>query len=161
MSSTALSHPEPAAAALLDRLVAEAALREQDRVLIIGPRGAGLLCAAARHGCRSGAEARHAPAHPEPADLVLAPAIASESMALTIARSARRALAAGGRLVLALPGEAAAGPRALARAIGRGLRAEGFRQIRLRAIAGRDGAALLLLGTMPQPALPRQGGRGA
>ncbi|MFP5465862.1 MAG: hypothetical protein ACLGHR_14000, partial [Gammaproteobacteria bacterium] len=84
--------------------------------------------------------------HPEPADLVLAPAIASESMALPIARSARRALAAGGRLVLALPGEAAAAPRALARAIGRALRAEGFRRIRLRAIAGRDGAALLLLG---------------
>ncbi|MCQ4161491.1 hypothetical protein NON00_16350 [Roseomonas sp. GC11] len=137
-------------AAPLAQLLAEAALRAEDRVLIIGPRGAGLLCAAIRQGCRSGAEAISPPAHPEPADLVLAPAVASEAAALSVARCAGRALAAGGqggRLVLALLGQ---GARALARSARACLRAEGFRQIRLREAVEREGP-LLLLGSWPRP----------
>lgn len=135
------------AAQLLD----EAAAGPDDRVLIVGAPSAELLCEALRHGCRTAQEAAVPPKRPEPADVVVAPRIASEEDAMAVASCARRALAdspRGGRLALLVLG---AGARALARSMVGKLRDYGFERIRLRARAEGD---LLLVCRMSPAAIP-------
>src|SRR5690349_672420 len=75
-------------------LLDEAAAGPGDRVLIIGAPSAELLCGALRHGCRAALEVVGPPAHPEAADVVVAPRVATEAEANAVATCARRALAA-------------------------------------------------------------------
>ncbi|MDB5413694.1 MAG: hypothetical protein JWR10_2029 [Rubritepida sp.] len=126
-------NPEPPPADMLD--AAEA--RPEDRVLLVrgGPE---LLCSALRHGCRSAVTVTVPPRHPEPADLVVAPAIVTRAEAEEVAESASRALGKGGRLVLMLRGAAVK----TARRLRLHLHAHGFSRVRLS--AGTDGAVLLL-----------------
>ena len=100
-----------------------------DRVLFIGEAGGELLCEALHRGCRGGAAFRAAPAHPDPVEVVVAPAIRTEEAGRAVADCARRALPAGGRLALRLIGAGAAG---LARSIAARLRAYGFERVRRR-----------------------------
>jgi hypothetical protein len=123
-------------------LLDEAGAGPEDRVLIIGAPDAELLCEALRHGCRAASEVMTPPAHPEPANVVVAPRVATEADAAAVASCARRALAAGGlggRLALSLLGR---GGRALALTLVDRLRAYGFERITLRARA--EGELLLV-----------------
>lgn len=127
------------------RLLDAATAGPDDRVLILGAPTAELLCEALRHGCRSALEIAMPPPRPEPADVVVAPALRSAEAAMAVVACARRALGGnprGGRLALSLAGT---GARALAAAIRRQLRAAGFQGIRL---AGA-GDGLLLVGRLP------------
>lgn len=137
--------PAPAAGtSLLD----EAAAGPDDRVLIVGAPSAELLCDALRHGCRAALEVGVPPKHPEPADVVVAPRVASEDAAAAVALCARRALAeskAGGRLALSLLGS---GARAIARPVAERLRSYGFERIRLRARAEGDVVVVCRLRTL-------------
>ncbi len=109
-----------------------------DRVLVLGRAGSAALLAAAHRGCRGGAAHVAPPAHPEPAEVVLAPAVASAEAGDAVARCARRALTEGGRLAVGLVGTASA---ALARSLVASLRAYGFERVRLRGNA--EGATLV------------------
>ncbi|MCO6419700.1 hypothetical protein JYK14_26550 [Siccirubricoccus sp. KC 17139] len=119
-----------------EELLTAAGAGPKDRVLVIGGRGVDAMCAALRRGCRSVLGLATPQRHPEAADLVVAPRIASAEAADAIAECARRALPAGGRLAL---GFSAAG---LARGLAGRLKAYGFARARLRAQA--EGGALLL-----------------
>jgi hypothetical protein len=133
-----------AKAGLLD----EAAAGPDDRVLIIGASDPELLCDAVRHGCRTALEVTEPPAHPEPADIVVAPRVATEAEATAIALCARRALAAGGfggRLALSFLGR---GARTLTLTLAERLRTYGFSRITLRARAEGD---LLLVCFLSRP----------
>lgn len=141
------SGPNSLGAASAARLLDEAAAGPADRVLILGPPSADLLCEALRHGCRAAQEAAVPPRRPEAADLVVAPHVVSEAAADAVAVCARRALAGspgGGRLALRLLG---VGARALARSMTRRLRDYGFERIRLRAMA--EGDLLLVCRMLP------------
>ena len=109
-----------------------------DRVLVIGEAAADTLCDAMRRGCRGGSAFRAAPSHPDPVEVVVAPTIRTEDAGEAVAACARRALPAGGRLVLRAVGHGAA---ELARSIADRLRIYGFERVRLRAQA--DGALIL------------------
>ncbi|UPG71416.1 hypothetical protein MVG78_12620 [Roseomonas gilardii subsp. gilardii] len=112
-----------------------------DRVLIIGGGSADLLCAAVRRGCRAAVCLTEPPAHPVAAEVVVAPGLRSEEEALSVARSARRALAdatSGGRLALRLLGERA---RGVALSLVRRLRGQGFRAVHVA--SGPDGAVVV------------------
>ena len=112
-----------------------------DRVLIIGGGSADLLCATVRRGCRSATCVTDPPAHPVAAEVVVAPRLHSEDEALSVARSARRALAegtSGGRLALRLLGEKA---RGVALSLVRRLRGDGFRAVHVA--SGPDGAVVV------------------
>lgn len=128
-------------------LLDEATAAPDDRVLIIGALGPDLLCDALRHGCRAALEVVAPPAHPEPADVVIAPGVAGEAAASAVALCAKRALGAGkpdGRLALSLLGRDA---RTLARRLVDRLRGYGFARIRLRA---RPNGGLLLVCLLPR-----------
>ena len=129
--------PMPAAQALdnAEELLDAVDTRPEDRVLIVGGGSADLLCASLRRGCRAATGVTAPPRHPEPAEVVLAPRVASVEEAAAIARSAHRALAAGarsGRLALALLGAATA---TVTRHLAGGLRAGGYDRVRVRARA--------------------------
>ncbi|MBW6400621.1 hypothetical protein KPL78_22370 [Roseomonas sp. HJA6] len=128
----------------------------QDRVLVIGGQNAELLCASLRRGCRSAIAVVGPAPLPEPADLVLAPRVATADQAAAIGAQARRAILAGarhGRLAIGLIG---AGALALGRAAARRLRDYGFARARLRARA--EGGILLLCDfDAPAPAVRRDG----
>lgn len=112
-----------------------------DRVLIIGGSSADLLCATVRRGCRSATCLTDPPAYPAAAEVVVAPHLHSEDEALSVARSARHALAdgaSGGRLALRLLGEKA---RSAALSLVRRLRSDGFRAV--HAASGPDGAVVV------------------
>ncbi|WP_338663623.1 hypothetical protein VQH23_00345 [Pararoseomonas sp. SCSIO 73927] len=117
--------PRRAGAALLDA----AGAGREDRVLCIGEAGAETLCDALHRGCRGAAAFRQPPAHPDPVEVVVAPAIRSEEAGRAVADCARRALPSGGRLALRLIGD---GTAALARSVAARLRAYGFERVRLR-----------------------------
>lgn len=131
-----------------DDLLAAAAAGPEDRVLVVGGRRrADLLCAALRRGCRSALGVDGPQRRSEPADVVLAPGVASAEEAASVAESAKRALAAagaagarGGRLALRLLGT---GVAALGRDVSRLLLARGFERVRPRARAASGGPILL------------------
>ncbi|MBR0653454.1 hypothetical protein [Plastoroseomonas arctica] len=139
------AHPPPAAS-LLD----EAEAGPEDRVLIVGAASVDLLCDAMRHGCRGAIEAVTPSMHPEPADVVVAPRVATEAEAVAVLTCASRALGQrpqGGRLAVLLPGAPA---RGIARVITARLHALGFTRIRLRALA--EGGLMLVCRRAPTPA---------
>ncbi|WP_043839363.1 hypothetical protein [Muricoccus aerilatus] len=109
-----------------------------DRVLVIGGAAADTLWDAMRRGCRGGSAFRAAPSHPDPVEVVVAPTIRTEDAGQAVAACARRALPAGGRLVLRAVGHGAV---ELARAIADRLGTYGFERVRLRAQA--EGALIL------------------
>jgi hypothetical protein len=109
-----------------------------DRVLVIGDAAADTLCDAMRRGCRSGSAFRTAPAHPEPVEVVIAPAVRTDEAGQAVAVCARRALPAGGRLALRAIGQGAV---EVARKVAERLRTYGFKRIRLRGQA--EGALVL------------------
>ncbi|WP_458095914.1 hypothetical protein [Roseomonas sp. WA12] len=119
-------------------LLAAVAAGSGDRVLFIGEAGGELLCDALHRGCRGGAAFRAAPAHPDPVEIVVAPAIRTEEAGRAVADCARRALPAGGRLALRLIGDGAA---SLARSIAARLRVYGFERVGRR---GQEDAGLLV-----------------
>lgn len=114
-----------------------------DRVLVVGGERAEILCAALRRGCRSAIGVVAPERHPAPADLVLAPRVATVEQAAAIGECARRAMSDApqrrGRLALGLIG---AGAAALGRTIARRLRDYGFNRARLR--AGEAGGVVLV-----------------
>ncbi|RMI25137.1 hypothetical protein EBE87_11075 [Pseudoroseomonas wenyumeiae] len=116
---------------LLDEVGASA----EDRVLIVGGTTADLLCASVRRGCRSAIGVAKAPAHPEAAEVVVAPRVCSLEQAEEIAFCARKALLHGsheGRLAMRLPG---AGEARLGGLVAR-LKALGYVRVRLRHARG-------------------------
>jgi hypothetical protein len=121
-----------------DDLLGAVSVGSNDRVLVIGDAAADTLCDAMRRGCRSGSAFRTAPAHPEPVEVVIAPAIRTEEVGQAVAACARRALPAGGRLALRAIGQGAV---EVARKVAERLRAYGFERVRLR---GRAEGALVL-----------------
>jgi len=110
-------HPAPRPAAEAGtRLLDAVAATPADRVLVVGGGTADLLCASIRRGCRAATGVAAAPLHPEPAEVVLAPAVATLAQAEAIAACACRALrhgAPGGRLAIRLLGAEAGAARAL------------------------------------------------
>jgi hypothetical protein len=89
--------PPPAELALLDC----AGPLEDARVLVIGEVTLGVMCALIRQGCGAAVEMKlHECAHPEPADVVLAPHVTTADQAVRLVAQARRALPPGGRVVL-------------------------------------------------------------
>ncbi|ONG46385.1 hypothetical protein BKE38_25410 [Pseudoroseomonas deserti] len=118
----------------------------EDRVLVVGGSTADLLCASVRRGCRAATGVCRAPAHPDAAEVVLAPRVASLEQAEEIACCARKALRQGsheGRLAMRLRG---AHPRHLARRLVSRLQALGYARLRLRHGAGQ---ALVITGRFP------------
>ncbi|MBP0492077.1 hypothetical protein [Roseomonas indoligenes] len=126
--------PHRAGAELLEA----AGAGQEDRVLCLGESGAETLCDALHRGCRGASAFREPPAHPDPVEIVVAPAIRSEEAGRAVADCARRALPSGGRLALRLIGE---GTAALGRSIASRLRAYGFERVRLRGQA--EGALMV------------------
>ncbi|MCR0981514.1 hypothetical protein [Roseomonas populi] len=116
--------PRRAGAELLDA----AGAGREDRVLCLGEAGAETLCDVLNRGCRGGSAFRQPPAHPDPVEVVVAPAIRSEEAGRAVADCARRALPSGGRLALRLIG---GGTAAIARSVAARLRAYGFERVRL------------------------------
>ncbi|WP_419899163.1 hypothetical protein [Roseomonas sp. USHLN139] len=117
----------------------------EDRVLVVGGSTAELLCASIRRGCRAATGVCRPPGHPEAAEVVVAPRVASLEQAEAIACCARKALRQGGhdgRLAMRLRG---APPRLARRLIAR-LQALGYAGLRLRRGAG---AALVVTGRFP------------
>ena len=110
-------------------LLGAVAIGPSDRVLVIGEAAADTLCDAMRRGCRGGSAFRTAPAHPDPVDVVVAPIIRTEEAGQAVVACARRALPAGGRLVLRAVGQGAA---EVARRLADCLRTYGFERVRLR-----------------------------
>lgn len=113
-----------------------------DRVMVVGGTTADLLCASIRRGCRGAVGLATAPAHPDPADVVLAPRVSTAEEALGIARSALRALrgsARHGRLVVRLIGQ---GAQVRARELALALAALGFARIQI----GRRAGGVLVTG---------------
>lgn len=100
-----------------------------DRVLVIGASAADTLCDAMRRGCRGGSALRAPPAHPDPVEVVVAPAIRTEEAGQAVVDCAHRALGAGGRVALRAMGQGAA---ELARQIADRLRIHGFKRVRTR-----------------------------
>lgn len=142
-----------------DDLLAVAAAGPGDRVLVVGGERADLLCAALHRGCRSALGVALPQRHPEPADLVVAPRVASAAEAAPLAECARRALRAGGG-----PGRLAIGlawpdPEMLGRSLARALGSCGFTRARRHARAG--GGLVLICELSPGPVLvpvgPRRG----
>lgn len=121
-----------------DDLLAVVSAGPRDRVLVIGEAAADTLCDAMRRGCRGGSAFRAAPAHPEPVEIVVAPTIRTQEAGQAVVACARRALPAGGRLVLRAVGQGAA---EMARGIADRLRTYGFERVRLRGQA--EGALIL------------------
>lgn len=121
-----------------DDLLEAVSAGRDDRVLVIGEAAADTLCDAMRRGCRGGSAFRTAPAHPEPVEVVIAPAIRTEEAGQAVAACARRALPAGGRLGLRAIGQGAVD---VARKIAERLRTYGFERVRLRGQA--EGALIL------------------
>lgn len=123
-----------------------------DRVLVVGGERADILCAALRRGCRSAIGIVTPERHPAPADLVLAPRVATAEQAAAVGECARRAMTDGvqrrGRLAIGLLG---AGAAALGRTVARLLRNYGFARARLR--AGAQGR-LMLICEFSGPAAP-------
>jgi len=119
-------------------LLGAASAGPDDRVLVIGEAAADTLCDAMRRGCRGGSAFRAAPAHPDPVEVVVAPTIRTEEAGQAVADCARRALPAGGRLVLRAVGQGAA---ELARGIAGRLRDYGFERVLLRGEA--EGALIV------------------
>ncbi|TPG41863.1 hypothetical protein EAH89_28625 [Roseomonas nepalensis] len=107
-------------------------------MLVIGEAAADTLCDAMRRGCRGGSAFRAAPAHPDPVEVVVAPIIRTEEAGEAVAICARRALPAGGRLVLRAVGQ---GEAELARGLADRLRTYGFERVRLHGQA--EGALVL------------------
>jgi hypothetical protein len=127
----------------------------EDRVLVLGRERADLLCAALRRGCRSAIGLVAPERHPDPADVVIAPRVATQEEAFAIADCAHRAMrgaARRGRLVIGLVGASAAG---LGRVLMHGLVGYGFTRGRLRA---RGEGRVLLICDMP-PVKLAAGGR--
>jgi antitoxin (DNA-binding transcriptional repressor) of toxin-antitoxin stability system len=125
-----------------DALLDAVAAGRDDRVLVLGRPSLELVCASARRGCRAALGSALPPAHPGPAEVVLAPRVRDAAEAESIAQSARRALQAGlrgGRLAMRLPGR---GALARGRALALRLAALGFSEVRLR----RAGGAVLVTG---------------
>ncbi|MBC9176613.1 hypothetical protein [Pseudoroseomonas ludipueritiae] len=117
---------------LLDEVEASA----EDRVLVVGGTTADLLCASVRRGCRSAMGVAKAPAHPEAAEVVVAPQVCSLEQAEEIAFCARKALLRGahdGRLAMRLLGT---GTARLARSLVTRLNALGYTRLRLRRTKG-------------------------
>lgn len=117
---------------LLDEVEASA----EDRVLVVGGTTADLLCASVRRGCRSAMGVAKAPAHPEAAEVVVAPRVCSLEQAEEIAFCARKALLHGaheGRLAMRLLG---VGTARLAGGLVRRLNALGYAGVRLRRARG-------------------------
>lgn len=161
MSAPTIAPAHPAAASLAwpppgpDEALAAAGAGPEDRVLVLGTGGAEVLCAALRRGCRAATGVVAPQRHPEPADVVVAPRVATREEALAVADCARRALrgaACRGRLAIGLAG---ARIGSLARMIGRVTAAHGFTRARLRARA--EGGVLLVcdLAALPGPARGR------
>jgi hypothetical protein len=121
-----------------DDLLGAVSAGHEDRVLVIGDAAADTLCDAMRRGCRGGSAFRTAPAHPEPAEVVIAPAIRTEQAGQAVAACAHRALPPGGRLALRAIGQ---GALEVARSIAERLRTYGFERVRLRGQA--EGALVL------------------
>ncbi|MFH5926303.1 hypothetical protein [Roseomonas xinghualingensis] len=121
-----------------DDLLGAVSAGRDDRVLVIGESAADTLCDAMRRGCRGGSAFRTAPAHPDPVEVVIAPAIRTEEAGQAIAACARRALPAGGRLALRAIGQ---GALDVARKVAARLRTYGFERVRLRGQA--EGALVL------------------
>ncbi|WP_159993840.1 hypothetical protein [Roseomonas sp. 18066] len=114
----------------------------EDRVLVLGRPSLALVCASARRGCLAAMGSAVPPAHPDPAEVVLAPRVADAAEAEGIALAARRALRGGarqGRLAMRLMGRGAV---ARARAVALRLAALGFCQVRVR----RAGGQVLVIG---------------
>jgi hypothetical protein len=107
-----------------------------DRVLVVGGTTADLLCASVRRGCRSAMGVAKAPAHPEAAEVVVAPHVRSLEQAEEIAFCARKALLHGsheGRLAMRLP---CVGTTRLARSLVICLNALGYARVQLRRTKG-------------------------
>jgi hypothetical protein len=113
-------------------LLDEVGASTDDRVLVVGGTTADLLCASVRRGCRSAMGVARAPAHPEAAEVVVAPRVCSLEQAEEIAVCARKALLHGtheGRLAMRLRG---AGTTGLARSLVLCLKALGYVRVQLR-----------------------------
>jgi hypothetical protein len=113
-------------------LLDEIGASTDDRVLVVGGTTADLLCASVRRGCRSAMGVAKAPAHPEAAEVVVAPRVCSLEQAEEIAFCARKALLHGtheGRLAMRLLG---IGTARLARVLVTRLNALGYAGVRLR-----------------------------
>ncbi|HEY4252409.1 MAG TPA: hypothetical protein VGM87_14450 [Roseomonas sp.] len=104
-----------------------------DRILVIAAsaRAADVMGDAIRRGCRAAAAFVSPPAHPEPAEVVVAPRVETTEAGLAVAACARRALRRGGRLVMRAASAGAAG-------IVAAIRDDGFERVRLRAQAEGD-----------------------
>ena len=117
-------------------LLDEVGASTDDRVLVVGGTTADLLCASVRRGCRSAMGVAKAPAHPEAAEVVVAPHVCSLEQAEEIAFCARKALLHGaheGRLAMRLLG---VGTVRLARSLVARLNALGYACVRLRRAKG-------------------------
>lgn len=117
-------------------LLDDVAASTEDRVLVVGGTTADLLCASVRRGCRSAIGVSRAPLHPDAAEVVVAPRVASLDQATEIACCARKALSHGtheGRLAMRLPGIRTLG---LAAGLVRQLKALGYARIHLRRARG-------------------------
>lgn len=117
-------------------LLDEVAASTEDRVLVVGGTTADLLCASVRRGCRSAIGVSKAPLHPEAAEVVVAPRVASLDQATEIAFCARKALSHGtheGRLAMRLLGIKTV---SLAGGLVRQLKALGYARVHLRRTRG-------------------------
>jgi hypothetical protein len=113
-------------------LLDEVGASTDDRVLVVGGTTADLLCASVRRGCRSAMGVAKAPAHPEAAEVVIAPRVSSLEQAEEIAFCARKAFRQGtheGRLAVRVLG---IGAVRLARALASRLTMLGYARVRLR-----------------------------
>lgn len=119
----------PLTADRAEAMLAAAGPLDGVRAFVAASHGLDLLCALIRHGCaaatclKPGVRADRAE-H----DLVLVPDIGGAAAADQAIRTAHRALAPAGRLVMTVDGDAIA--------VSRRLRLNGFRAIRARAFAG-------------------------
>jgi len=118
-------------------LLDEVGASTDDRVLVVGGTTADLLCASVRRGCRSAMGVAKAPAHPEAAEVVIAPRVSSLEQAEEIAFCARKAFRNAtheGRLAIRVLG---IGALRMARGLAACLKALGYAGIRLRRSKGQ------------------------
>ena len=126
--------PPHHAADLLDCLE----LSDDDHVLVIGDDTLDLMCALLRRGCGAVTVMRpHEGVRPEPVELVVVPAVRDAATAAHALALARRALGAGGRLVLHVPHDPG---HAVTTDIARVLRAQAFGAVRIQELD--DGTVL-------------------